>query len=107
MCWLVKCQRIKVNLSAHVFVDCFSQWLTLTDRTSNFTEDFVYAQKGWVESEKLTPKPDPAPTTKTPDPNPVRFQILDSGSGSVPISAMLLHTFYIYHTIHTGSGFSQ
>jgi len=35
---------------------------------------------------------DPVPKTKTPDPNPVRPQILDSefGSGSVPVSAMLL-----------------
>jgi len=47
-----------------------------------------------VESEKLTPKP--APKTRTPD--PVSLQILDSEYGSVPISAMLLHTFYI-HTI--------
>jgi len=48
-----------------------------------------------------------APKTK----NPVSLQIFDSesGSSSVPISAMLLHTFYIHHTIHTesGSGFSQ
>jgi len=55
----------------------------------------------WAESEKLTPKPDPAPKTKTQD--PVSPQILDSGSGSMLISAMLLHTFYIHHTIHTKS----
>jgi len=28
----------------------------------------------------------------------------ETGSGSVPISAMLLHTFYIHHIIHTESG---
>jgi len=58
------------------------------------------------ESEKLNPKPDPK--TKNPNLAQVSLQIFDSesSSGSVPISAMLLHTFYIHHTIHTESGFS-
>jgi len=35
------------------------------------------------------------PTTKTSNPDPVSLQILDSGSGTVPISAMLLvHPIY-------------
>jgi len=40
---------------------------------------------------------------KTPE--PVFLQILnsESGSGFVPIFAMLLHTFYIHHTIHIES----
>jgi len=41
----------------------------------------------WAESEKLTPKPDPKTL--------VSLQSLNSESGSVPIFAMLLHTFYI------------
>jgi len=65
----------------------------------------------WAESERLTPSPDPALKTKNPDPapKPVRLKNFDCESGSVPISAMLLHTCYIHHTIHTesGSGFSQ
>jgi len=60
------------------------------------------------EVRKLTAKPDTIPKTKTP--GPVSLQILDSESGSVPISAMFLHAFYIHHTIHSTearSGFSQ
>jgi len=60
----------------------------------------------WTESEKLTPKPDPK--TKNLAPKQVSLQIFDSGFCSVPVSAMLLHT-YILHHMHTesGSGFSQ
>jgi len=58
---------------------------------------FLVRQR-WAESEKLTP--DPAPKL-------VSLPILDSESGFVvPISAMLLHTFYIIH-IESGSCFSQ
>jgi len=53
---------------------------------------------------KIDSEPDPVPKTKTPNPAlyPVSLQILDyessTGSGSLPISVMLLHTFYIHHT---------
>jgi len=56
----------------------------------------IVTRQRWTESEKLTPKLDPALKTKNPDPTPkpVNLQIYDSESGSVPIFAMLLHTFY-------------
>jgi len=65
---------------------------------------YLICSQRWAESERLTLKP--VPNTKTPNlaPDPVSLQILDSESGSVPISAMLLHTFYTHHTIRTESG---
>jgi len=58
-------------------------------------------QQRWAESEKLIPKPDPVLKTKNPDPKPVNLYIFnsESGFGSVPISAMLLHTFYCIYII--------
>jgi len=81
-------------------------FFSLTTKNVTWWSPYHYIASGqwrWTESEKLTPKTD----SKTKTPNPIRLQILDSGPDSVTTSAILLHNFYIHHTIHTESGFSQ